>query len=294
VGVLPRTLSWTLLLCAGIATGASAATCPDADGDGYAVCGGGCTLGAGDQCGDCDDSRASVRPGRAESCFNLRDDDCDGATDLQDPECLFGTCPDADGDGYAVCSGGCGPASGDVCGDCDDQRAAVHPGAVEVCTNGRDDDCDGAMDGAEAACACPDADGDGWAVCSSSCSPAPGDTCGDCDDLRADTLSTAPDADGDAVPDCGDNCVQTANPLQADFDGDGMGDACETGVPLCDVDHSGRVDGFDLAVLARSFGRTCGESGYDAEADLTRDCSVDGEDLALLAAEFGHNEVAAR
>ncbi|HEX5041930.1 MAG TPA: MopE-related protein [Candidatus Polarisedimenticolaceae bacterium] len=285
----PRTLSWTLLLCAGVATAASAAPCPDADGDGYAVCSGGCTLAAGDQCGDCDDSRASVRPGRAESCFNFRDDDCDGATDLLDPECQAGSCRDGDGDGFALCTGGCSLSNGDVCGDCDDQRGDVHPGVAEICTNGRDDDCDGASDGQEPACACPDGDGDGWAVCSGSCSPAPGDTCGDCDDQRADTLANRPDADGDAVPDCADNCQETSNPGQADFDGDGMGDACETGVRLCDVDHSGRVDGFDLAIVARAFGRSCGQTGYDPDADLTRDCGIDGEDLAVLAAEFGHS-----
>ena len=289
--MLPRTLSLTLLLCAGQAgmiDGAWASTCPDHDGDGYAVCSGGCTLAQNDRCGDCDDGRASVRPGVAEKCFNFRDDDCDGATDLEDPECLSGTCADGDGDAFAVCTGGCALSSGDACGDCDDGRAEVHPGVAEQCTNGRDDDCDGATDGQETQCACTDQDGDGWAVCTGSCSPAPGDTCGDCDDLRADTLSNRPDADGDAVPDCADNCPGVGNALQADFDGDGMGDACETGVRLSDIDHSGRVDGFDLAIIARGFGRSCGQDGYDAGADLTRDCAVDGEDLSILAAQFGH------
>ena len=35
------------------------------------------------------------------------------------------------------------------------------------------------------------------------------------------------DADGDGVPDAFDNCVQTANPVQEDFDADGMGDLCD-------------------------------------------------------------------
>ncbi len=284
--MLPRTFSLALLLWAGPTW---AATCPDRDDDHYAACSGGCTLASGDQCGDCDDGRKSVHPGAHEACLNFRDDDCDGATDLQDPDCQPAPCADADGDGFAVCTGGCSPSSGDVCGDCDDQRSSVHPGVAEICTNTRDDDCDGATDGQEAACACPDADGDGWAVCSGSCSPAPGDRCGDCDDHRADTLSNGPDGDGDAVPDCADNCPSAVNPLQNDFDGDGMGDTCETGVRLCDVDHSGRVDGFDLAILARSFGQSCTDAGYQAEADLTRDCSIDGEDLAVLAAQFGHS-----
>ena len=35
--------------------------------------------------------------------------------------------------------------TGAVCGDCDDARASVHPGATETC-NGRDDDCEGGQD----------------------------------------------------------------------------------------------------------------------------------------------------
>ena len=35
------------------------------------------------------------------------------------------------------------------------------------------------------------------------------------------------DGDGDGVPDFRDNCVNIANPLQADCDNDGIGDACE-------------------------------------------------------------------
>ncbi|HEX6245998.1 MAG TPA: putative metal-binding motif-containing protein, partial [Polyangiales bacterium] len=42
--------------------------------------------------------------------------------------------PDGDGDGFDLCNY-----------DCDDQSAAVHPGATEVC-NGRDDDCNGVTD----------------------------------------------------------------------------------------------------------------------------------------------------
>jgi hypothetical protein len=51
---------------------------------------------------------------------------------------LFNVCgtPDADGDGYSTCAG-----------DCDDTRAAVHPGALESC-NGRDDDCNSIVDDA--------------------------------------------------------------------------------------------------------------------------------------------------
>jgi len=54
-----------------------------------------------------------------------------------------------------------------------------------------------------------------------------------------------------------------------------------------DIDGSGRADGFDLVVLASTFGRASGEPGYAAAADIDGSGLVDGRDLALLAARFG-------
>jgi uncharacterized repeat protein (TIGR01451 family) len=114
------------------------ATCTDADGDGYAVEGG--------DCGpvDCNDSNVNVHPGATEVCDNGIDDDCDGAIDNNDPDCV--ACTDADGDGYAVEGGDCGPV------DCNDSNVNVHPGATEVCDNGIDDNCNGLTDAQEPAC----------------------------------------------------------------------------------------------------------------------------------------------
>jgi hypothetical protein len=122
----------------------------------------------------------------------------------------------------------------------------------------------------------------------------------DCDD--GDTCTTdscqagacvhdGDDADSDDVLDCTDNCAAVANPGQADFDGDGRGNACETGAAAADADRSGRVDGLDLARLARAFSTGCGEPGYDPAVDLDLDCSIDGSDLAHLAIHWAEEVV---
>ena len=91
----------------------------------------------------------------------------------------------------------------------------------------------------------------------------------------------------DAICSSIDNCPGASNPGQGDFDGDGLGDPCETGALLADADLSGLVDGEDLARLGRAFGATTGDGRYDSRADYDRDGQIDGADLAILAAEFG-------
>jgi hypothetical protein len=245
----------------------------------------------------------------SESCTNGRDDDCDGTTDGQDSSCR---CPDGDNDGYAACFSGCGLASGDRCGDCDDSRSDIHPDRSEAC-NGRDDDCDDSVDegnpGGGASCRTgePGICDAGRLVCASGglhCASNLAPRTEDCDngldddcDGQTDAADascrtdcgSALDGDEDRVADCDDNCPAVANTQQQDFDGDGAGDACESGVRLCDVDGSGRVDGRDLSLLGAAFGRSCGQAGYSAAVDLTRDCHVDGDDLALMAPLFGQS-----
>ncbi len=115
----------------------------DFDGDGYP------------SSSDCDDSNIDVNPGAAEVCDGV-DNNCDGLTDDDDPALTGGTVStfsqDWDGDGYGDSSAkltitaceapsGYGPAE-----DCDDREATTYPGAVEICSDGADNDCDGVTD----------------------------------------------------------------------------------------------------------------------------------------------------
>ena len=54
-----------------------------------------------------------------------------------------------------------------------------------------------------------------------------------------------------------------------------------------DLDGSGRVDGFDLALLASSFGSARGAPRYLPAADVDGSGLVDGVDLAYVAGRFG-------
>ncbi|MBI4700219.1 MAG: hypothetical protein HY744_03465 [Deltaproteobacteria bacterium] len=95
---------------------------------------------------------------------------------------------DDDGDGYA-----------EVQGDCNDQNADIHPGAVEICDDGSDNNCNGVKDASE-----PDADGDGFGPCQ-----------GDCNDADPNTSPVAQELPGDGVD---NNCDGV---VDGDYDGDG-------------------------------------------------------------------------
>ncbi|MFT4622752.1 MAG: hypothetical protein ACI8PZ_001408 [Myxococcota bacterium] len=138
--------------------------------------------------------------------------------------------------------------------DCDDDNAAVHPGAPELC-NGVDDDCDGRIDDddpnrvrtAETTW-WADADGDGYGadeVLWGCVSPGPDWTRqqGDCDDRDAAVHPEAQevcDPAGVVDEDC-DGWVDDADPSVAgadlrqwpDDDADGFGDAAHRGIVRC-------------------------------------------------------------
>ncbi len=98
------------------------------------------------------------------------------------------TATDNDGDGYTVADG-----------DCNDGDKDVNPGAIEICDNKIDDNCNGAADESE-----PDQDGDGFGPCG-----------GDCDDTDPKISPAATEVDGDMID---NNCDGV---IDGDFDGDG-------------------------------------------------------------------------
>jgi hypothetical protein len=105
--------------------------CVDMDDDGFF---------AADGCGtavDCNDNDPNMNPGLAEDCSDTKDNDCSGLIDSQDPECGVIICTDTDGDGFSVDGELCGPV------DCNDSDPDTHPGAIDICSDGKDQDCSG-------------------------------------------------------------------------------------------------------------------------------------------------------
>ena len=216
----------------------------DVDADGYRTCG---------VPADCNDNNRYINPGMQEWCSDTKDNNCNSQID--ETPCI---CPDADNDGFIA----------SYCGgtDCDDTMNTVYPGAPELCTDGKDNDCNGLKDCADPyAVNCPaitDADGDGYdiaGICGTrDCDdndnkvyPGAAEICdgkdSNCDGWKAPTDK---DADGDKVPVCAGDCNDNnsnINPLILER---------HIGDPLCgdgiDNDCDGRVDAADSGCAAGS------------------------------------------
>lgn len=174
----------------------------------------------------------------AEIC-NSQDDDCDGETD-EDAEGCVTYYPDNDGDEYGQGWGSClcqhpGPGWVVLGGDCNELVTSVHPGAVEVCGNGLDDNCDGVMDEEDALGCVPqfqDADGDGYGldeITACLCSDTPGwaELSGDCNDLDPNVNPGAPEICNTVDDNCDGKIDETdadgCQPYFLDQDGDSYG-----------------------------------------------------------------------
>ncbi|MEZ4317886.1 MAG: putative metal-binding motif-containing protein [Myxococcota bacterium] len=193
--------------------------------------------------------------------------------------------------------------------DCDEGRADVNPGAVEVCGDGVDNDCDGRADddGIGARLWFRDSDGDGYGIeeTVSACSVPPGyaELVGDCNDSDASINPAARDLCDGIDQDC-DGIADDEVALilkYPDADGDGFGVeegsvyACDdlvgfvlvggdcddtndqispAAIDLCDgLDQNcnGLVD--EDVVFLRRFRDDDGD-GYGVDTDTLDDCGV--------------------
>jgi hypothetical protein len=229
----------------------------DEDGDGF----------TGEE--DCDDTDPAVNAGAAETCDGL-DNDCDGEAD-EDATDAATFYADADGDGFGVeaytetaCEAPAGYAS--EIGDCDDQDAAIYPGAVEDdCLDPTDYNCDGSS-------GLTDGDGDGFAACE------------ECDDTNRAVNPSATEICDDLDNNCdgeADVGAVDAGTWYQDADTDGYGDT-DFSLESCDTPEGyASEDGdCDDAVASTNPGAA------EVCDDIDNDCNGSVDDDATDAATY--------
>ncbi len=244
----------------------------DADDDGYRRLDGMTVVSADADCSDagealasepatdCDDTRATVHPGRAEVADNGLDDNCSGAhgcyldQDSDDHNHPGMTTVDTSAD--ADCNDAGEGRSTHPFDDCDDTRSTVHPLRAEVPDNGLDDNCSGTH-------GCyVDADNDGHV-------PSSGTTTRD-DSANAVCTDPGEGTASDPRDDCNDSdaTIYTGAP---EIVGNNVDNNCN-GRELCyyDADNDGyaRSDGASF----ESTDADCNDSGEAVSTDPRTDC----------------------
>jgi len=171
-------------------------------------------------------------------------------------------------------------------GDCDDSDPAVNPDAVEICKDGKDNNCNGTTDELE-----PDGDGDGFGPCQ-----------GDCDDNNkaiSPAVKEVPDGidnncdgvvdgdyDGDgfttAQGDCDDDNFEI-NPQAVELCFDGIDNNCNTFIddqePDADKDSYGPCGGDcdDTNPNVNPGAKEVAGDGIDNNCDYMIDVDIDGD-----------------
>jgi hypothetical protein len=232
---------------------------------------------------DCDDAVAAVNPGATEVC-NTIDDDCDNIID-EDGQNVFYADTDADSYGDATattlaCTAPIGYVSDNT--DCDDNAAAVNPGATEVC-NTIDDDCDNLIDEGGQNIFYADVDVDGYGDPSSTtqaCTAPLGFVADntDCDDNAIEVNPGEMESCNGIDDDCDnlvDEGVQTT--FYADTDVDGYGDLNST-VIACMAPSGFVSDSTD-----------CNDANAAVNPGATEICNTLDDDCDNLVDEEGLN-----
>ncbi len=101
----------------------------------------------------CEIERGETHTNCPNDCKKPDGDSCTANSDCQSRFCWNNICSqpctDNDKDGYGTSGSGC--KAGDILRDCNDDNAAIHPGATEVC-DGVDNNCDGSINEGNVCC----------------------------------------------------------------------------------------------------------------------------------------------
>ncbi len=187
------------------------------------------------------------------------------------------TCEDKDNDGYLGLTAQCEKGT-----DCDDSNNTIHPGAEEVCGDGRDNDCQHGDEPCQATCVDQDGDryGDGEGCLGPDCddtnpdiNPRAQEVCGngvdeDCDgtDNACPTNCTDDDRDGYGIaghntdcPSQGVDCDDTDDTINPDAQEtcNGIDDNCDGNVDECPQDGASCSGTGPDATCKVAIGGTC-------------------------------------